>query len=81
MKVKDLIEKLQKFDPELPVFASTEDEELIKENVLFKILSIDNVTIVEGEPIREPETYKPSFKLGPSESSRKYVFIDVVAQF
>lgn len=78
MKVTELIEKLKQFDPKLHVFCCTEDSDFLPSGHLFRLLEIDEVSIVEGENCRGDDLV-PSRKLVHSELSEKHVVIGVTA--
>lgn len=80
MKVRELIEKLQELDGNLDVICSTEDENLLAKNHLFRLLEITSVNIVEGEKQRSDDGLA-SLKLGNSSISQKHVIIEVTGDF
>ena len=52
MKVRELQERLSKFDPELDVLCYTEDAQFITAATHFRLLEIEDVTITHGERMR-----------------------------
>lgn len=80
MKVRELIEKLQKLDGNLDVICSTEDENFLAKNHLFRLLEITSVDIVEGEKQRSNDGLA-SLKLGDSSLSQKHAIIEVTGDF
>lgn len=52
MKVRELQERLGKFDPELDVLCYTEDAKFVAEASHFTLLEIEDVTITHGERMR-----------------------------
>ena len=80
MKVKDLIAKLEKLEPELEVYAYTEDESLAKPNKSLHVFDIDNVDVQVAEAFRD-EDRSPCITFGESKSSRKLAFINVTTDF
>ena len=81
MKVKDLVERLNKFDPELKVLCSTEDSELLAPKHLFRLLDIHDVSVVEAELTRGEADQVPSLKIGHTSLSQKHVIIEVISDF
>jgi len=80
MKVRELIEKLQKLDGNLDVICSTEDENLLAKNHLFRLLEITSVDVTEGEKHKGSDGLA-SLKLGQSSLSQKHVIIEVTGVF
>jgi hypothetical protein len=80
MKVKELIEGLGKFDPELDVLCYSEDEALLAPKQGFRLLDVIGLSIVDGEKRRGPD-HLPAMKLGRSDASEKHVMIEVIADF
>ena len=83
MKIKDLIKKLQEFDPELTVLITNEEEEIIGLNNLVKMFDISHISSVHAETQRNDMTRSVEFNfIGiPTKHSSEFVFIDVVSQF
>lgn len=80
MKVKDLIAKLEKLEPELEVYAYTEDVSLAKPNTPFHVFDIDSVDVQVAETFRD-DNGSPCITFGESKSSRKLAFINVTIDF
>lgn len=80
MKVKELIEKLQKLDGNLDIICSTEDEIFLAKNHSFRLLEITSVEVSEAEKVRT-EDRLPSLKFGQSSSSQKHAILEVTGDF
>jgi len=80
MKVKELIKALSELDPELPVVCYSEDEALLAEGHMFRLLEINHVDAIEGERMRD-DNGVATLKLGKSAHSTKMASIDVTADF
>jgi hypothetical protein len=80
MKVRELIEKLQKLDGNLDVLCSTEDENLLAKKHLFRLLEITDVGIVEAEMHRGSDGLV-SLKLEKSSFSQQHVIIEITGDF
>lgn len=80
MKVKELLEQLRRFDPELDVLCCSEDEGLLAPNHHFRLLDICSVSTVEGEKVRGEDGI-PSMKLGKTPHSQPHAVIDVTVDF
>jgi hypothetical protein len=80
MKVRELIEKLQKLDGNLDVICSTEDENFLAQHHFFRLLDITSVDVAEGEKCRGSDGLV-SLKLGHSSLSQKQVIIEVTGSF
>jgi hypothetical protein len=52
MKIKDLLEKLSKFDPNAGVIFYTEDESLLLDGHIFRVLEIESLDSVVAEKCR-----------------------------
>lgn len=78
MKIKELVEELQKLDPEKSIYGYCEDEDLKVEGKDVQIFSISKVSEVEAEPSR-PDSGKPWLKFGRSESSEKFVLLEITS--
>lgn len=83
MKVKDLIKKLQEFDPELQVVMTNEEDEIIGLNNMVRFFDVNNISSLHAEVKRHDLTRDPEFTFVgmPTKHSREFVFIDVVSQF
>lgn len=80
MTVRELIERLQRFDPKLEVLCYTEDPELQAKGHLFRLLDIVSVDIAEGEKMCGDDQV-PTMRLGKRPYSQKFVSIDVTCDF
>ncbi len=80
MKVRELIERLQNLDGNLDVICSTEDENLLAKNHLFRLLEITSVDVAEGEKQRSNDGLA-SLKLRHSSLSQKHAIIKVTGDF
>lgn len=82
MKVRELIENLQEYDPDLTLLLHLEED--IDEQ---KIMDIESFMVVEAETQRINQWGKPDvigkvkFNFIKSGNSRKFLFINVVTQF
>jgi hypothetical protein len=47
MKIKDLLEKLSKIDPNADVICYTEDESLLLDGHMFRVLEIESILFSE----------------------------------
>jgi len=80
MKVKDLISKLDTFNPEYDIFCYCEDENLLPDNHGFMLFDIDDVEQTEAEKTRI-EDGTPYLKLGKSQSSVPHILIQITSDF
>lgn len=80
MKVKDLVQKLNKMDSELDVFCYSEAEDLLPAGHRFCLLEIEGISVIEGEKCRGDDGV-PSLKLGKSQYSKKHAVINVTSDF
>lgn len=82
MKVKDLIKKLEEFNPELDVFISNQEEEIIGLNNFVRFFDIADISSANAETKRNDMSVVEFTLVGmPTKHSREFVFIDVVSQF
>jgi len=83
MKVKDLIKKLEEFDPELEVLLANEEDEIIGLNNLVRFFDVSHISSVHAETQRNDMERNVEFTFVglPTKHSREFVFIDVVSQF
>jgi len=80
MKVKELIEKLQKLDPEQYVTCYSEDEGLQTNEGPIQIFEVQAVTEVEAESGRLNDgAGKPWLKFGKSDNSSKFVVLEITS--
>jgi hypothetical protein len=80
MKVKELIKQLNQIDPDLEVLCYSEDSNLLASKHGFRLLDIDNVSIIEGKK-RRGDDQIPSLKLGKTPYSQKHAVIEVTSDF
>ncbi len=80
MKVKELIAKLERLDPDLEIYGYTEDESLEKPNKPFHVFDIDSVDVQVAEIFRD-ENRSPRITFGESKNSRRLAFINVSTDF
>gem|GEM_PF-925474 len=80
MNVKDLIQILEKYDPEIEVLGYSEDQELLTGKQGFKLFEILDVTANDAEKCRD-EKGKPSLKFTTSEKSQKHVLMEITTDF
>ena len=80
IKVRELKEHLNKFDPELDVLYYTEDKKLVSEPKGFRLLDIEYVSTNHGELIHIKDS-TPYLKLGSGPSSIEIVTLEVTAEF
>lgn len=84
MQVKDLIEKLKQYDPELKVLVGLEDENSETDSV---IMDISSFLLLDAETQRLNEWGKPDvigkvhFNFKKTDKSRQFLFINTVTQF
>ncbi|MBI1453618.1 hypothetical protein IL972_17115 [Acinetobacter sp. FL51] len=83
MKVKDLIKKLEEFDPELDVLIANEEDEIVGLNNLVRFFDMTDISSVHAETQRNDMEGNVEFTFVgmPTKHSREFVFIDVVSQF
>ncbi|MEO8646238.1 hypothetical protein [Pseudomonas sp.] len=80
MKVKELIAELSKQDPELEILCYTEDETILPENHLFRLIDIESISIIKGEKRRGDDGI-PSLKIGVEGYIQKHVIINLLTEF
>jgi hypothetical protein len=83
VKIKDLIKKLEQFDPELDVLIANEEDEIIGLNNLVRFFDVSHISSVHAETQRNDMERNVEFTFVgmPTKHSREFVFIDVVSQF
>ncbi len=83
MNVKDLIKKLEQFDPELEVLIANEEDEIIGLNNMVRFFEVSHVYSVHAETPRKDVERNVEFTFVgiPTKHSREFIFIDVVSQF
>lgn len=80
MKVKDLIQELQKLNPELDVYTLSEDNEITKGKNVAEVFGIKDVSSMVVEVSRD-EQYKPKFVFYPVEKGQEVCFINFTSDF
>jgi hypothetical protein len=76
MKVKELQEELQHFDPNSDVICYSEDESLRGQDRLFCLFDIEDIDVFDAERIRL-EDGTQYLKLGKSAKSIRLVSLDI----
>lgn len=80
MKISELIEKLQKFDPNKHIACYCEDEGLKSKEGPIQIFEILDVSESQAESSRlDDGRGKPWLKFGESEQSSKYILIEITS--
>lgn len=80
MKIKELIEELQKLDPKESIYAYCEDEDLKVEGKDVQVFSISKVSEVEAESSRlDLGSGKPWLKFGKSADSSKFILLEITS--
>lgn len=80
MLIKQLIARLQTFDPDLKVLIANEEDGITAEGEALRIFYISGMNIVETEMSKKYEE-EINFKFeGPTEKSQKILFIKTLAQ-
>ena len=77
MKVQELIQHLEKLDQTLDILCYIEDDDVIPSN----ILDIVSICTGEGKQKRRGEDGIASIKFEKSETSKKFAFIEITADF
>jgi hypothetical protein len=80
MKVRELIEKLQKFDPELRVMGFSEDESITPGPTPVPIFEIIAVDTFEADTHRDDDGFV-RFHFEHSETSRKFLGIEMTLDY
>lgn len=80
MKIKELIKKLQEFDPEQSIACYSEDEGLKSGEDPIQIFEILNVSEVEAQSSRLDDAGgKPWLEFGKSDRSSKFVLLEITS--
>ncbi|MCI5132842.1 MAG: hypothetical protein D3904_15325 [Candidatus Electrothrix sp. EH2] len=80
MKIKELIEKLQEFDPEQFIACYSEDMGLRSDEGSIQIFELLEVSEVEAESNRlDGGNGKPWLKFGKTGNSTKFVLIEITS--
>lgn len=80
MKVKELIEKLQKLDPNLDVCVTCDDPDVRDENQLVRPFEIDQISVVEVELSRDANC-RPQIAATAAGEGRQCALIELLADF
>ncbi|MCH4247570.1 MAG: hypothetical protein LKF82_06990 [Acinetobacter populi] len=82
MKVKELIEKLQNFAPELDILIANEEESIIGIDQFVKFFDITDIGTFHAETQRN-DNGEVEFRFTgmPTKESRQFLNIDVTSQF
>lgn len=67
-------------DQDRDVLCYTEDDELLADGQLFRLLEIDSVDVAEGERLRD-NNGSPTLKLGKSSISEEIICLNVSLDF
>lgn len=79
MKVRELIEALNKLDPNLDIFCWSEDEKLLEDNRMFVLFDIEHVDMLKGHRTRL-EDHTPYFKIDNS-APETFATLQVTSDF
>ena len=80
MKIKELIAKLEKFDPEKSIACYSEDEGLRTDEGPIQIFEVQDISETEAESNRlDDGDGKPWLKFGKSDKSSEYVLIEITS--
>lgn len=80
MKVKELIAKIQEFDPEESIACYSEDEGLRTDEGPIQIFEVQDVSEIEAESSRLNDgAGKPWLKFGKSDKSSKFVLLEITS--
>lgn len=80
MKVKELIEKLQKLDQNLAVYVTCEDPEVVGPNYFVRPFVIEDVSVVEIELTRD-KNHRPEIAATAAGEGQKCATLEVTADF
>lgn len=80
MRVRDLIQKLQKLDPELQLLAVSEDEEIVEAGQLMRFLDVDDVSTMTGVTSRD-SWGRMGIALGNAPGAQTIATLNVVVHF
>jgi hypothetical protein len=79
MKIKDPLEKLSKLDPNADVICYTEDESLLLDGHIFRVLEIESLDLVVAEKCRSNGV--GTLKIGKSDASKNHVTLNITTDF
>lgn len=80
MKVRDLIEALNKVDADLEIYGYTEDEALVTQQHLFRVFFVDGTDVTSAETSRGDDG-EPMLRFGSGEGARKLAFLNLTTDF
>ena len=80
MKVKDLIDQLNRIDRNLEVLCYTEDTDLLPSGHGFRLFEIEAVQEVQGKKKRGDDQV-PSLKIGSGPQSQAHAIIEITSDF
>ncbi|PCJ93555.1 MAG: hypothetical protein COA46_00460 [Porticoccaceae bacterium] len=78
MKVKDLVSKLEKLNPEMDLLCFSESEDLTPKGYFFRVMEIVDVTESNAEASRD-ESGVVSVKFEQTGISKKYAAIELTS--
>ncbi|WP_022967226.1 hypothetical protein [Denitrificimonas caeni] len=80
MKIKELINKLQQFDPEQSITCYSEDEGLKSIQGPIQIFEVLSVSEVDAQASRlNDDAGKPWLKFGKTSNSSKFVLLEITS--
>lgn len=78
MKVKDLIDKLESFDPDIEVMFISEQEDIVPENYLVRVMELLEIKKSKAHVSRDNNgIVSPAF--GESKDSREWLFFQLTS--
>jgi len=80
MKIRELQERLSKFDPELEVICYNEDEIFLVENRGFVLFDIQDISTTEAERFRLVDG-TPYLELKRGSTTETFVTLDITSVF
>lgn len=80
MKVKELIEKLQKLDQNLTVYVTCEDPDVVVPGYLVRPFVIGDISAVQVEVSRDKDN-RPEISAAAAGEGLKYATLEITADF
>lgn len=80
MKVRELLQHLNKLDPDLEVLCYSEDETLQSKGQLFRIFNLEAVETINAERLRLQDN-TPYLKFGKGPDSETLVTLEITLDF
>ena len=80
MKVKELIEKLQKLDQNLTVYVTCEDPDVVVPGYVVRPFVIDDISVVEIEVTRDKDN-RPEIAATAFGEGQKCATLEITADF